>query len=477
MGLTFSKSTKLKPVPDYVMDTILQIDRYNIMSKESSSIFGVFVTIERKNRDIHGCIGSWDDSFNSYNNIKNRLIDAAESASRKDERRLKFSSLLSDLQSIVRVSYMVLPVRKIDNDGYIEKSNNFSLLLDSQREKFDNNKYGIIVNSDSGKKATYLPGVFSNIDYKDIKQSLIEKARLKLGEKPSFYAYETITERSKLYNYLVNPLCKWLNDNYKSFVPYSVNKRGNILIDKNQDIRNIATMYDILCLIRTDLNNINWRNHDLDIYDSISDLIQENLEYYNNKIRKLSLQALSFLLLCNNLFEDNEATTKKIETILVDGLESKLEPDFELGQILYSLIKTNTKKYGDIVKKQLEKVELKNNVNIDSIFGLNWLSKTVFSSKIRDTRLMNRIKKKFLKWYSKFYSKNLETNYLAVTYETLSTIYRDIGVEKRDIILETVFHDLHKRRLHYSGLFAFQDGSCRLDITGHVLNGYFNFIK
>jgi AMMECR1 domain-containing protein len=473
-------STKKSPAPpNFVVDSVLNIERSEEKTEKSPSnlpanTFGVFVTVERKHFHIHGCIGSWNSSFQVLSpfEIKKRLINVAGSAAREDSRRLQYPPLLSELASKVIVSYMVLPIHKINKhsgrlDFKVLKKNEHGGKTGRSYELaiFNNKDYGVIVTSkeNSDRRATYLPDVFPNARWSDVKESLLEKAGIDSKESVEFVAYKTITQKMCLFHYLVNPFVKWIQHVYHDFVPYQVYSKGGLVIDWYQDVRNIATIHDILRL----------RQFDVDL-KSILLKIKDNIQYYNNKRSKLNLQSLSFLLLCNKELHLNE-TGSEIAERLVEALSTEyLEPMFEVGEVLHGLLSYNSKRFAKIVKDYLDRVTLEATVKEDTIFQLNWLSKTAFASSIRHERLTREIEDAFKTWFSRFYSADLETNYLAVCYETLSTIFNRFSNDL-DHALETVFHDLHKRRNNSTGLFAFKDGTCRLDITGHVLNGYYNF--
>ena len=76
-------------------------------------------------------------------------------------------------------------------------------------------------------------------------------------------------------------------------------------------------------------------------------------------------------------------------------------------------------------------------------------------------------------------NQNEETNYYAVAYEGITSLYNIIENNEKmylEPIIEKLFIILNNRKNHY-GLYKFLDNSVRLDITGHVINGYFNLLK
>ncbi len=75
---------------------------------------------------------------------------------------------------------------------------------------------------------------------------------------------------------------------------------------------------------------------------------------------------------------------------------------------------------------------------------------------------------------------NNETNYIAVEFELFATLYSIIDDLHRKIQIEKYIKNLMielENRKNYYGLYEFTDGTARLDITGHVLNGFFALLN
>ena len=90
------------------------------------------------------------------------------------------------------------------------------------------------------------------------------KAKTKKN-KVKFYAYKTKKYENKLIDLfeknniknIILPFKNFINKNYGGFIPYSLiykNSNLKISIDKNQYVRNIATILDILNLDLLDIN-------------------------------------------------------------------------------------------------------------------------------------------------------------------------------------------------------------------------------
>src|SRR5690606_20480434 len=118
--------------------------------------------------------------------IKNKIIQLAYDTAFNDDRHKYFSPLNLDVNTELKISYMLLPVSEIKN--------NLDTIIDSKK--------GIIY--DNGQnRATYLPDVFKNITYREIMKSVKNKAHATNGN-DIFYTYNTIEISNTLYNCLFN---------------------------------------------------------------------------------------------------------------------------------------------------------------------------------------------------------------------------------------------------------------------------------
>ena len=96
--------------------------------------------------------------------------------------------------------------------------------ISANRKTFDNEKYGLIVDSDQGR-ATYLPKVFKTKNWAEISASLLQKAQVKTGK---FFQYETSVVEGKLRTIFDREYLDWVAQeylifmelNYGNFVPY-----------------------------------------------------------------------------------------------------------------------------------------------------------------------------------------------------------------------------------------------------------------
>ena len=143
-------------------------------------VFGVFVTIHRFKKlrnwpeDIHGCIGYWDNRYKklSQQELYDKIMSVSKDAMFNDNRRFYFPSIENDPTSRIEISLMNI-------DG----------IINDLGVTFDNNKYGLIVDDLKGNRATFLPKVFENIDWKTIKKSIESKAGVKNNPSNTYWGF------------------------------------------------------------------------------------------------------------------------------------------------------------------------------------------------------------------------------------------------------------------------------------------------
>jgi len=472
-----------------IEDLIYKNKLNNIINYNNTTlkIFGVFVSIERSKlhklkeypEDIHGCIGYWSDDYSKLNNIiiKEKILQVGNSAFYEDSRRLSFrKSAESDLFTKFKIYYMLLPLEKIDSVSGIMANSN----------KFDNMNYGLIAQSiDGNKKATYLPEVFKNMEWNDIKISLINKAGI-LNNNIVFYAYKTYIEETTLLLHLKTMITYFFNNYYNNFIPYEINT--NIKIDITQDVRNIASMLDIYDIVNEDVK--------LKIWDNVKYYINE----YNKDAIKMRQSSAFLLLLLNKLLKENinNADKQLIETMMINIKQNlynqidELESKFELGEVLMALSiidKTNNK-----LDNQINKIIniIGNQKEVDDIFQYNWLCKFIleYDNYKKSYKLFELLMKK-ISIIMLYIDEKYETNYIAVLFECLSSLIfvginnlLEIEYNKYINKIEQLILIIIQRKNKQYHLFEFINGNIRIDITGHILNGlnymeqYYNkFIK
>ena len=106
--------------------------------------------------------------------------------------------LLEDPDARIEISFMRLPLTPIS----------------ANRKTFDNEKYGLIVDSDQGR-ATYLPKVFKTKNWGEISASLLQKAQVKTGK---FFQYQTSIIEAKLRTVFDRDYLDWIIQEYLIFM-------------------------------------------------------------------------------------------------------------------------------------------------------------------------------------------------------------------------------------------------------------------
>lgn len=420
--------------------------------------FGVFVSVERSEKysigdlpfNIHGCIGYWTDDYSlmSDSQFTDKLIKVAYDATWNDSRRKYFPSIYIDLNAKYKVYCMQLPIMLIDKStGKIGQLN----------KTFDNNEFGLIVENNKNKfqRATYLPGVFQNESWVNIARSLEEKAGIATAD-VSFYAYKCTIFSKKIVDYLLEPIVEFINTKYTNFVPYGTTNNHTI-IDKSDHVRNLASIYNIGQIIKLGYP----------IHDRVITSIKQNLSEYVKKYTeaKLTEQEAAFLLLALLIFDLETELIKKIANNLIEYLNQNknIDRNFELGEILYAINKSGVSMH--------PKIDADTNSDLD-IFRYNWLSKSI------NPKYANYLVEKIILFIDKYRGFD-ETNYIAVEFEALATLY-GISDSKTaleiEIYLPELLIKLVKTKNKY-GLFTFKNGDARFDITGHVIDGIFALIQ
>lgn len=264
----------------------------------------------------------------------------------------------------------------------------------------------------------------------------------------------------------------FVNHYYKDFIMYEV-KENRIIIDETEYVRNIATMYDIMQLQAyyqskksTDVINLH-----------VLGKIDENATFYLLLYKEKPLamrQASAFLALLLRTIskEKYESDIKQITRTLYQQIND-LEPQFELGEVLMALSMLNPKKdiLDDQINKIIKNIE-QNEPRLDTIFQYNWLSKFILVYKNDQSKKLFTILCEKVMHVLRSFTYEEETNYLAVAYECLASLYLyDKSIQVADVI-ENLTKALIKRYNPKYGLFEFKNGDMRLDITGHIINGF-----
>lgn len=478
--------------------------------------FGVFVSVHRSKshtkgtNDVHGCIGFFDNDYKPTDGeiIIEKMTNVAYSATFEDSRKDNFDKpIYLDPLAKFEVIFMLTPLMDIDIEtGKINGTN----------EVFDNNKYGIIVGGES--RATYLPHVFEDITWIDIRNSLITKGsglqeetiqNMPLEELKSrfkFFCYNAKIYSKTIFNaldgaylqFLNKKIVSFMNKNYTKFVPYSVTKSSIVEEDKTSIVRNAATLLelydfkndlseDVVTLIKRDLNfykylallKINKKSSEMSEIN-LNKLNMEKIEIDEQSIR----QALGFLLIALDKFKLLSSNEKQIFTTYLFEHLNDLEPKFELGEVLIGLVDISK---GIIDKRIIDKQkemflackQLK--PTLDNCFEFNWHSKFLLSLYNANKRNPPKLVKEHAKnLFSKMkqiiikLNETTNTNYVAVCLEGLASLIKVLNVTLtaplKAKLLKLIY--LLETKRDKDGLIKFLDNSKRIDITGHVICGY-----
>ncbi|ARF10448.1 AMMECR1 domain protein [Hokovirus HKV1] len=440
----------------FIIENALKFKIQNDDFKTYNNIFGIFVSIERLN-NVHGCIGYWTNDYSNmtHKSIIETIPRISYSATFEDMRRLRFKkSIYLDLLTNFKIYYMKLPILSISDSGLI-----------NDNEKFDNNKYGVIV-SNNYNKATYLPKVFKNYSWAQIKKSIIQKASITNNEQNKFYAYNAIINKMSLLEYYTLPLINFFND-------YMLNNKL-----KEGIIRNIGTLYDLLLL-----HKFNKYSDKIKLSDQVYNIIKKQI--YDYDFIKLDAQAQSFLFKC--YYELNIENIDNYYKILLNNFLIKFKnnkyklffEDYEIIDSL-SLINNNISLHKKLINKII------NNLPSD-IFSLNWISQYI--NKIQkiikiDNNYIDTLENKIL---SNIPDYDSETNYLVVSLECLTALYNINNMNNVDnmnnINNKKIIHHLEEffkftsQRKNNNGIYLFKNNTYRLDITGHFISSINNLIK
>ena len=484
------------------------------LSLSSKSRFGVFVTLHRNEneirldepdaRQIHGCLGYWSAKYQSIApaELVTRMQQLIQDLRTNDDRRLHFDTDVDqDASATIEINFMNLPLREMDDASPDTQS------------RFSNKKQGLLVDSGSGKRATYLPGVFPNASWTYISQSLRQKAGLGRTSAARFYAYDTTVITFQIYEVLFSALsASYLRADvtffylkyYNEFVPYEYSATTRVAqIKETEVVRNVACIGDVIGFA-----------HDYKAAFEGKPILS-NLEHYYQlwlKAPTAYRQASIFMIRAYHRMGVHQSRIRLMSAQLYSALEhNALEPRFEMGEAISVLAQIAVprvkalKRALELMRERVEVMLYAQTTPMDNVFELNWQSQSVhqlLKMELNASRaswvsreltayvdhaillfraLMKMAQRTIMRLDS------LETNYLAVIYECLSNldaamvllhgnqndIYERNAMEHDEIRNQRLryFAALAETRRGEYGLYYFKDGThARLDITGHVIS-------
>ena len=410
--------------------------------------FGFFITVHRSQplaewpHDIHGCIGYWEDKRMSKAAIIGKIPGIAHSSFFTDSRaQYHGDPLMEDSNARIEISFMQLPLTPILGN----------------RKTFDNEKYGLIVESDQGR-GTYLPKVFKTKDWAEISASLLQKAQVKTGK---FYQYETSVVEGKLRTIFDREYLEWIAQeyfifmevNYGHFVPYMV-EFGQVKIDKTENVRNCATLCELL---------------DFPVSKNLEAKIRRDIKYYAAKSNNRNMQqANAFLIMA--MAKIGGKVTQTLRDICDDlykNLDS-MDPQFQLGETLIGLhqVCPKIKELAHWQKWMEKRLDGLSNI-IENIFEYNWQAKFLFEIR-KDIPAKRHAEELLSRLIGLKITEDMETNYLAVYFEAMMSLW---GILGGDMLANILLVWIFLLRRWKGGLFYFKNKTARIDITGHIING------
>jgi hypothetical protein len=157
---------------------------------------------------------------------------------------------------------------------------------------------------------------------------------------------------------------------------------------------------------------------------------------------------------------------------ICDDLYNKLDgmdPQFQLGETLIGLhhVCPKIKELAYWQKWMEKRLEGLSNI-MDNIFEYNWQAKYLFEIR-KDIPAKGHAEELQRRLIGMKITTDMETNYLAVYFEAMMSLWGILGGEEIFRIILPVWILLLQR--WKSGLFYFKNGTARIDITGHVISG------
>jgi hypothetical protein len=266
--------------------------------------------------------------------------------------------------------------------------------------------------------------------------------------------------------------------NYQDFVPYMV-EFGQVTTDKKENVRNCATLCELLdfpitknleAKIRRDIKYYAAKSKNRNMGHSLishSDI--NEVRHYKFAKRIYTEQANAFLIMALAKIEGKVSQTLiDICDDLYKNLDS-MDPQFQLGETLIGLhhVCPKIKELAYWQKWMEKRLEGLSNI-IDNIFEYNWQAKYLFEIR-KDIPAKGHAEELQRRLIGMKITADMETNYLAVYFEAMMSLWGILGGEEIFRIILPVWILLLQR--WKSGLFYFKNGTARIDITGHILSG------
>jgi AMMECR1 domain-containing protein len=435
------------------------------------NVFGVFSTIRRGEPiprepiDIHGCIGYWEKNFNTMtkHDVYLNMLQVSYDSLWSDNRRESFPPIETDPESLLELDFMMNPIYPID------KQTGRITISTFKKVTFSNNVYGIIIQSkDKKQKATYLPNVFKNISWDEIIFSIKQKAHIAF-EDYDVYAYKIKQVKARFIDMLTREsfcfisiyhFSRLLLENMDTSLRFPfvyLFTNGRLERNTEDDVRNISTLSDVYKYIH--LFPILRKKYRLQ-----SDFLQKKVLEIMKNTRSFSSQSLSFLgYLYSNSSKKNPFKKLFCEKLTRDF--SSADKEFAQPQIIIGLNEAGC-------HVPLDGFPYNTLNSKDSLFKINWVIQAMVSldEKLPRAWLMQLDIVKKIELLLR--NPETETNYLAVAFEMMCFVYASTNDTYWWKPLFALFYELEKRKTCHNILYAFLNETARIDITGHILNGF-----
>jgi hypothetical protein len=426
--------------------------------------FGVFVTARRAPlpkwpEDIHGCIGYWTPDFHEEHRdvLLEKACEVGYNAVWEDERSKSFpKSILKEPDSALELDFMMLPVIPVDSQ---------TGRLSTNSKAFDTNIYGLLVVGLDGNQATYLPGVFSQISWKSLKDHVLEKANSLAGR---FYAYRIRQLKIPLGSFCDSPnvaLC--LKESFKRMLYQNAHKSypffpihfqtGKFKYEKKEDVRNTGLLLDLVEAFQAGVPFTKAQ----EMYLSQSIAATARLPISN--------QAKAFLLPCLSAMGFR---TEHLCRHLVSHLRD-MDRQLQFGETIVGIAKGGCKYMLLPYRKYI--LESYPFQGPDAIFQLNWDCQALVA--IGQKPFPKPVLETFVSVLQEIHpGPETFTNVLAVSWECIQTVYPHCSLyfQKQLDKYRLYICWLLQQRVDetYPTIYTMLQGDARLDITSHVLGGW-----
>lgn len=461
----------------------------NILKILPTSTFGVFVTTREDEDHLYGCLGNFDmNSIPSKQKILGFLQSLSFESANNDVRFVQTKNhvpLEQNVNATFEVSLMQQPMMKIN-----PQTGEF---FHRGREKivFHNHDFGVIYRSNTGRTTTFLPNVFPDGDWSTMLVKLKEKSGTNGPLHGDFFAFSTISIKDSIRHVLfsTNYLSFYISESVMTikmlfekvdYVPYMV-QRNTVEKNELQYVRNIATLYDLLRFNLTNdkkLDELIMKN-----VTSLEPLIKESMLHG----RLMEYSALGFYLLCLHHIDNKNPLVPMIKQFLFQNIH-QIPKEYQLPECLIALCRSfPTEKEKKLLESKLDMLitpfKNRRSLQTDTIFQMNWIAKYIYTvhqtiglPKPFPQEWIRNLQDKMILFQKNIHTNTTETNEIAVCFEGLCSLFCVSPSNDTMNHIWTLFLDLNRRRKDF--LFSFLDGTFRIDITGHVLNGcYVLFVR